>query len=382
MSELLDMVTEMARRAEPPPMTRDAERRVVDTALCMSEELPAPPRAARGPIAIFAAAAVAAAALVWIAWPTAGQDADALRLTLPTNDRIAATPGAAFEVTSATPERREIAVGSGTLLFEVEPLVAEQRFEVTTSHLRASVRGTVFTVQSTERRSVVRVYSGEVVVTIGVTVHRVYAGQQLDSAAGGSGRSPIEPLTRGPLHDPAITAALADTHRAKPEPPRLEPVVSPLPRHEPEPKVARPTRAHARAWLAAGEYRRALREARARRWRLIEGDALRGLGLYREATDVYDSAALQLSADRAAAAAFLAAQVRFTHLDDAEGALTSLDRVKDSPLAERAAALRLRILTKLERTDDLREQARRYLAEFPDGSLVDIAAAALGSSTE
>ena len=64
-------------------------------------------------------------------------------------------------------------------------------------------------------------------------------------------------------------------------------------------------------------------------------------------------------------------------LDDAEGALTSLDRVRDSPLAERAAALRLRILTKLERTDDLREQSRRYLAEFPDGSLADMAAAAL-----
>ena len=108
---------------------------------------------------------------------------------------------------------------------------------------------------------------------------------------------------------------------------------------------------------------------------MLEADALRALRRYREAADAYDRAAAGLSDSQASQAGYLAASVRSRHLGDATGALSSLDRSgadrPGSPLAERALALRARILNQEGRTAEARDVASDYLRRFPGGGMAE-----------
>jgi tetratricopeptide (TPR) repeat protein len=134
-----------------------------------------------------------------------------------------------------------------------------------------------------------------------------------------------------------------------------------------------------RGWISIGAAERARDVAHARAdaaerpgpWRIIEADALRALGRYAEAADVYDAAARLLPAADAAHAGYLAAYLRFERTQDPAGALASLDATAadgpGAPLEERALALRAHALFALGRTDEARAAAHRYLERFPDG---------------
>ena len=108
-------------------------------------------------------------------------------------------------------------------------------------------------------------------------------------------------------------------------------------------------------------------------WRLLEADALRGLGRAGEAAAGYDRAAGELPPARAAQAGYLAATLRFRNLGDPSGALASLDRSRadsaSAPLAERATVLRVRALLRLGRQEEARRIAARYLERFPNGGM-------------
>jgi hypothetical protein len=374
-------------------------------------------------------------ALAWF-WASLGGSSPVgqpLRASLPTGDRLIATPGAEFLVESATPDRRSVELQQGTVLFDVVPLAPEQRFEVSTRHLTVRVRGTVFSVEVTENETLVRVYQGEVEVRQDEAASRVPARRMWASS-----RAEVLPLEGGPLatdgfaagrrrdqlarHSeseverpeaevslsvqppPSVVAAASGHepnpqpsvpmypelvgHSAGPTPPtgRRGKVVVPVP----EPRVAadapalvrsevdgdRPTEAQVRRWMVEGRYQEALDAARSGSggsWRMVEADSLRGLGRLSEAASVYDRAAAELEAGRSFQAGYLAAFIKFRNLGDLVGAIDSLDRSRadgpGSPLAERATVLRVRVLLRLGRQSEARRLAEGYLERFPEGGM-------------
>lgn len=102
---------------------------------------------------------------------------------------------------------------------------------------------------------------------------------------------------------------------------------------------------------------------------MLEGDALRALRRHAEAASAYDRAARTSSPSPATQAGYLAARLRLEQLDDAEGALASLDASRadaaHSPVEDAAGALRVRALLALGRAGEARTIARRHLARFP-----------------
>lgn len=105
---------------------------------------------------------------------------------------------------------------------------------------------------------------------------------------------------------------------------------------------------------------------------MVEADALRALRRYDEAVAAYERAAGQLSGGMAAQAGYLAASTRFRQ-GDARGALSTLDgssaMAPGSPLAERATALRVRLLHRLGRRAEARREAEGYLRDYPNGGM-------------
>lgn len=467
---MLDRLAALAREQEPPPLEESATTALVRGAMRRAE-YPPPRRARSRALIIVAAAAVLVPAVLGALFVLLrGDESESLpllRASLPTGDRLVATAGARFEVESATEERRYVSVSRGAVLFDVEPLTREQRFEVVTDHLRVEVRGTVFSVETLEDRSVVRVYEGSVEVVQGAVRHRVRArrmwvsnrqatrpvdtgplstageeaarrreavavvegdeavgatesgddielpppvadlatpglaadlgAEDVDSSSGSlssqlteNGPAPaVGGATRSPVNpDEEVPSSREGTEGESSVSP-TEPAVSARPEGQDVPPHRPQTLAETRQMLLRGESAGALAIAQANdggEWRMLEADSLRGLRRFEEAATAYDRAATQFQGARSSHAGYLAAYVRSRHLGDSAGALTSLDRSgadrPGSPLAERAIALRARVLHQTGRTSEARRVAATYLERYPEGGMAEWMRALVGPVQE
>ena len=108
---------------------------------------------------------------------------------------------------------------------------------------------------------------------------------------------------------------------------------------------------------------------------MLEADSLRAMRRFADAAAAYDRAAGELSGGMRSQAGYRASHIRYRQLSDARGALASLDQSgadrPGSPLAERAMALRARLLNSLGRTSEARQVAARYLERYPDGGMAE-----------
>lgn len=415
--ELIDQLAELARSQRPSALPEDDADAMIAAALAgrSSQEVPkdAPHRVTEDPPDIGPGStrdsaggsrtrtvwAVAMAATVLLAlgighrWgetSVAPANESPLRAELATGDVITAMPGARFELRRVEQEARQVAVREGVALFDVQPLEEGETFEVILPHSTVHVRGTVFSVDASDES--VRVYEGEVEI--------VHEGRSTFVQAGGMWREDTEQtLEQGPLAEVAASAVEVRELRERisartvEEMARAEPIVAPVAETDtqdepaqpadvqstdqaPEPievqpappvPVRAPTRARVRQWLAAGDYPRALRSARRHGYGLLEADALRALGEYELAADAYDAAA---QTPRGDAAAFAAARIRYRRLNDAQGALQSLQASRGAAaLAERELGLRAQLLHQLGRESEAQAAADAYLRSYPEGGL-------------
>ena len=393
MTRLADDLARLAADAEPPPLDDGDVRRLIDRAL-NAPRLPTPETPSRSWVpAVAVAVAVAALAVVWLR-PTPTHDPELLRISLPTGDHLVGT-NAQFDVVRLDREDRRLELHSGTLLVDVAHVTAGQRFAITTAHLVATAKGTVFSVETDAMRSRVRVYEGIVEVTQGDDVRLLAAGTVWASDTRTLALAP-----RPRLLAPEIAQVIARREAAAtPVPPRVvtaEPSAAPV-RDEPAPAPVRVTPpspsppppavdldtllVRAQRELASGQLDQALATtelaakhgATTGAWRVLAADALRGLGRAREAADTYELASRELTGTDAFEAGYSAAYLRFKELQDYDGALdalvTSRADAADSPLEERGLALHVKILVAANRRADATPIAERYLARFPKGEL-------------
>jgi ferric-dicitrate binding protein FerR (iron transport regulator) len=385
---VLQQYIALAREAGPPILPDTDARRMVRQAMLAGEGR-RQSRARSWQFSVAAAAACAVAAGIWVmrdieshryqpATLTA-PDGKPLRMRLPSNDVLVATAGARFELKSAEPEKRLVELSGGAMLFEVTPLADGQRFEVRTPHARVSVRGTIFTVQVTRSHSRVRVYQGRVRVRTASASRVLFPGESYasDDAAPG-------PAAETPLHGEALAAVRRrQAEILEPAPNReTEPIPSEVQAPSPDAgdisfKCPRPTLQQARSWLRQGHARSALLAAREAlqttheqrgAWTMLEADALRALGNFREAAGAYEAASRLSPPGARAQAGYLSALVHFKRLDQPQKALYMLNIAavdsQTSPLRERGLLLRARVLQRLGRSP--KKTACRYLADFPD----------------
>jgi hypothetical protein len=197
-----DVVTTLSRlagRAEPPPLEDADGRRFVDHAMR------AEPRRERRTYPWLAAAAVAAIATAWLAWPRA-REPRVLELTLPTGDHLAGVAGARFEVEEVAPAHRRIRLHDGEVMFDVAHVVPGQRFEVATDHLVATAKGTVFSVAVDADGSHVRVFDGVVAVEQAGRTHLLVAGAVWDSTRSRTAIAFAPPSVLAPSVEHALRA--------------------------------------------------------------------------------------------------------------------------------------------------------------------------------
>jgi len=412
-----------ARAAEPAPMTNDRARELVRRAIDAAETR----RRARRRRAAGAMMAVAAALIGVVATRTlsndGGESVADFDLRTVAGDRIARTETTDFEVLVDQPERRRVALASGTVLCDVRPLGPGGSFEVDAGATHVLVRGTVFSV-TRDDATVVRVYEGHVEVTHLGHVVELDAGERWSSAD-----HAIRPIDHGPLADQgeAAAAARADvavvaqsntvadvpvadvidvpeavaraivadrgaapnsttnerasleteqvTANPGPSPNERTDLATERPAANPgptSPRRASPSEAEGR--IRDGDATAALDLASAAiargepGWRMVRADALRALGRHADAAEAYDETA-RAEPSRRAESAYAAAILRSRTLHDPAGALRSLDagRTTDSALGERALVLRVRLLVTLGRQDEARTDARRYIERYGEG---------------
>jgi hypothetical protein len=408
----------LAARAEPPPQSPTDARRMVRQALMAA----AGRRKADSERAAFrfALAALAGAALVVAYMRLAPQAAEPrrvevappraaapLRMQLPSRDQLVATPGAQFELASADPGERRVALRDGAIAFDVAKLASGQRFVVTTPHLRVSVRGTVFSVAVGAQRTEVRVYEGAVAVGRAGAEGTLRAGESYASDGSSVRQDETAPLQReaaamaarrmrGAVEPGAVAPQPVDPATARAGSADAADGAEAVARIADEPQVALDGAAEAtsdrdavesllqaRAWLHAGQVERALTAARrvtanattARdewlgQWLLVQADALRSLDRMHEAALTYREAGQLLPAEQRAQAGFKSAETFLRADGDARGALAALDELGvDAPgsaLRERGLLLRIDALQRLGAPTA--EVAARYLAEYPDSA--------------
>ena len=319
----LDELVAHARVAEPRALDELEIRRMARAALARAEDnepfandRKVPPRRLGWPLL----AAMAMAVLLGFyarSTPSLGTAIEvgrndlALRLALRAGDTVIAAPDTALRIVAQEPSARRVQVEHGTTLFDVVPLAAGQSFEVRTEHLQLHVLGTVFTVEVTGQRSIVRVYEGRVFV----------AGRTLRTGDVWASSGPLpSPYERAPLAREAAQHA------------RLRQI------HEPDPQtvqLARPPKPRTTA--------------------LPEPESF----------------SARVGADASATArVFAEATRRLYNLNDARGALELLDTydldAENGPLRERASVLRVDALLKLGRAAQAAEVARRYVLREPE----------------
>jgi len=304
------------------------------------------------------------------------------RLSLPSGDQLIAAEGAAFDVRSAAPQRREVALQRGQMLFDVARLGQGQRFDVVTPDARVSVLGTVFTVEAVDGRTVVRVYEGHVEVAHGAQRIRLRVGEHFVSDGR---RVPIDPLRREAL------AAAGRRHRAPPVAPvapvvielAAQPAAPPSAASIPTPPAqSRPplpvTVAAARGELQQGRVQRVLTATAAAidgrrpplgQWYLVHADALLRDRKPRPAAAALESAAAYLHGEPSRDAAHRAALAYAEQLGDPARALHVLKASgvlgPDKFVHARGMELWVRLLVSLERRWEASAVARRYLRTYP-----------------
>ncbi len=394
---LVDELGRLAADAESPAIDDAATRRMIDRALRGAAFSAAPVPARSSWTLGFAIAAAVALAVWWLAprATVAPSEPSVMRVTLPTGDRLVGVAGAQFELEQLASDDRRIVLRSGIVMFDVAHVVAHQRFQVTTPHLVAIARGTVFSVETDATHSRVRVYEGIVEVQQDGGAQLVVAGGVWDSTTRMAAVALDRPVALAASVELAVAERVA---AARPvvaiAPPPVPSAVSTPPTpvvHEPAPvAVAAPPRsresldqlfASARADVDAGRLEAALATAHlaaARSpwsgpwWQLV-GDASRGLGHMAEAADAFDHAAHDLTGPERSEASYTSAYLRFHELLDGDSALTSLDAAgtdsEGSPLEERALGLRVQILEGLGHHDLARASATHYLERFPHADL-------------
>jgi ferric-dicitrate binding protein FerR (iron transport regulator) len=326
-------------------------------------------------------------------------------MRLPSNDVLIAASNSKFHITSNAADNRQIALRQGAMLFEVEPLKSGQRFEVYTPHARAAVRGTIFSVDVTDLRTVFRVYEGviqvaqrhairvinvnEAFATDGAPVRTAEDASLLSEAMRAvrlrenvrqnqlalqrlpEQRTPHNAATS--VTEPANTNS--DRGRAQTDI-RINDIKNPIA----QPVYQTPIEAQRRLYQGqAGLALLMARNARATRadvgdWKLVEADALRALGRFEEAADAYWQASRLLHPQGRAQAGYLAAQLYYRDLRRPDRALAILDAAqvdaRKSPLRERALLLRAQSMERLGQRPA--EIARRYLADYPNSAAADI----------
>ena len=129
------------------------------------------------------------------------------RVTLPTGDTLVVTHGAELAFAESSDVARRVEVRSGTVLFDVAPLAAGERFVVNARGVRAEVRGTVFSVGADAR---VRVYEGAVSVEAGGASALVTAGRMWADGV-------VRARDEGPLEAQGLEAAARRTTLASRE---------------------------------------------------------------------------------------------------------------------------------------------------------------------
>ena len=412
----LDRLVANAQKMEPAPLSDLGARRMLrvalsehqaEQALSLARWWTRPLRPWR--LAWFAAATVLLVCGLFVArsaWPsgtvlTVDAADHPLRVALLAGDAVTVAPGAELELLSQTSQRRQIRVRRGSVLFDVVKLRPGEDFEVVTAHAIVHVVGTVFSVQVSEQRTLVRVYEGRVRTGHGVLT----PGSAWSSNAGGAegrdplstqalaaaqarshedaGRAtvhaliPVQPLQiSSPLDDPSVDRSAVSVPTA----PRGSEVVD-------GGAAAQPvtlTPAQGRLLLAQGETEQALASARtalATRpaeefpWRALEADSLRALGSFHEAIAAYEHAATLAAPAERAQLAYDAAALAFSGVHDPARVLALIDRwgldVQESPLRERAGRLRVHALLALNRVEEAREAARRYLARERETAVSD-----------
>jgi FecR protein len=383
---IVDRLAHLAGDAEPPPLDEIGARRIVERAIAA----PASSPVLRSPKwAMVVAAAACVVVIAWLVSRTTGpREPELLHFALPTGDRLVGLPGTRFDVEKLEASERRLRLASGTVLCEVAHLAAGQRFQVTTAHLVATAKGTVFSVETDAAHSRVRVFDGTVEVVQAGAPHLLPAGATWDSRAGSAVFALERPRALAAdiaaaidRREPVRAAAAPPVAVVAPAPAVPVETVAPVreaPRIDTEP--VRRLLSRARAALSVGHFDEALAivyRAKARgklagTWWVVMGDALRGLGRVAEAADAFDVAAGELSGSDAIESMYSASYLRFHDLHDATAALASLGASVDaagSPLEERGLGLRAQILDALGRHAEARAVAERYLARFPTSDL-------------
>lgn len=310
---------------------------------------------------------------------------DPMQLALPTGDRLTVVEGSRFELLSVTDAERRVSLSSGAMIFDVAPVGDGSRFEVVTDDLTVRVMGTVFGVHTGASGTTVRVYEGRVEVLRDGLVRQLDAGEALgtgeslqdDVRLTAAGERAADARAELQMAREADGAPLVEEDLEEVRPVPTAPIASAddITAHAPS-----STAEQARDLIAAGDAGGALAAARLAlaahprdvAFRLVEADALRALRRYAEAADAYDQAADGAPFGERQGAGYRAAAIRRTNLGDPAGALRSLDSARvdaeGSPFEERGLALRARALTSLDRADEARAVAERYLSAFPTGS--------------
>jgi hypothetical protein len=400
----VDRVIELARGAEPRALPETDLRRLVRKSVVAAIERRSHTAQRRALVWACALSAVVLAALfsplrqvVRERWLQPSGSAAELRgatkteeswlpleVALATGDRLAASPGAQFEIVQGARVTRRIALREGTVVFSVEPLASGETFGVQTPHVYVEVRGTVFSVEVDGERSRVRVHEGAVQVLGTVAPKTLRAGERY-----GTDGQPVPELGALPLAKRAAELS-AERLRAKAraEDARAAPDASVGPGNEPPlPESSRGTAPvntpldHARALLHKGDAMGALMAAEAAlpsatergEWLLLQGDALRSLNQPRQAIASYLDAEASLDAGSAPRAAFKAADLHLRVLGDPSAALAVLNRTRldafGSPLRERALSLRIEAAQRLGLP--VRALAERYLDAYPDSAAAE-----------
>lgn len=359
--------------------------------------------------AIGAGAAIAiAAAVLFAIWPaqTAVPVAAPARTTtarLPSGDVLTAREGTRFYVEADTRSERRVRLEDGAMLFDVRPLDEGARFVVQTPHVEITVVGTVFEVVVDRDGTIVRVFEGRVRAgdrSIGAgEEYAVGRAPALDRALTAQGyvaararaEHPIAPVERPEIAErpsaaigPPLPLAPSREPEAEPAAPRVRVRANRPSSVEDEPAERAPQAqpisvAELRTLVANGNARRALElipEARARgasdaELLFVQADALRRLDRTSEAAASYDQAARALPAGERENAGYIAATLRLRRLNDARGAIDSLEasRARDagSPLRERAMALAVAAYEAQGNAIRARAAAEEYLALYPNG---------------
>ncbi|QQR90612.1 MAG: FecR domain-containing protein [Myxococcales bacterium] len=317
---------------------------------------------------------------------------DTTQFSLPSGDKLALSSGARFNIDSLG-MNRSIAVKKGDVLFDVKALQDHESFVVQTPHLRAEVKGTVFSVQVSKTQSIVNVFEGKVQVFHHGKRLALMQDEFYDSR-GDKGTV----AKQVPLAEIARKAVLRRTRaqeRASLRKKKLEDTTSSV---EPEtqeqakqseqivtklPKATRLSHALRRAkqLLLDGRYEELLVMAQdatdsgleSAAWLILQGDAYRGLSRFHEAIKSYEKACEQdgLSLSERQQFGYLAARLYFWKLSQYDEALRVLDLTgADAPASaveERALALRVRVLWKAHRIEEAHRFAQIYMLRFPKG---------------